>query len=147
MTWSAYPSRAPEFTPGFKWGPCYSIFMCMFCRSLFVLLSFSFWPLFFLSFFRFTDYDYPFGIFKLYLRHLSSCTRFVSGITFTSYYHIYIYIYLEKLPLYNGATITEVAVVASKICLHIIKLYTVHTKNNIYSVMTHNFSLKCLYFR
>jgi hypothetical protein len=31
----------------FKKGSCYSIFsfLCMFCRSLFVLLSFFFWPL------------------------------------------------------------------------------------------------------
>ena len=37
-----YPSRAAEFTPGFKWDSCYSIFsfLCMFCRSLFVLLIF-----------------------------------------------------------------------------------------------------------
>jgi hypothetical protein len=44
---NAYPSREPEFTPGFQWSSCYSIFsfMCMFCRSLFVLLSFFFWPL------------------------------------------------------------------------------------------------------
>jgi len=36
---TAYLSGAPEFTPGFKCGSCYSIlcFMCMFCRSLFVL--------------------------------------------------------------------------------------------------------------
>ena len=35
------------------WGSCYSIFSfaCMFCRSLFVLLSFFFCPLCFLSFF------------------------------------------------------------------------------------------------
>jgi hypothetical protein len=40
----ANPSGAPEFTPGFSWGSCYSIFsfMCMFCRSLFVLLYFFF---------------------------------------------------------------------------------------------------------
>jgi hypothetical protein len=33
------PSGAPEFTPGFIRGSCYSIFSftCMFCRSLFVL--------------------------------------------------------------------------------------------------------------
>ena len=45
---------------------CYSIFsvICMFCRSLFVLLYFFFWPL--LSVLRFTDSDYPFGIFKLF---------------------------------------------------------------------------------
>ena len=32
---------------GFQWGWCYSIFsfMCMLCRSLFVLLYFFFWPL------------------------------------------------------------------------------------------------------
>ena len=31
-----------EFTPGFQWGWCYSIFsfMCMLCRSLFVFLFF-----------------------------------------------------------------------------------------------------------
>ena len=39
---TAYPSTAHKFTPDFYWGLCYSIFifMCMFCRSLFVLLSF-----------------------------------------------------------------------------------------------------------
>jgi hypothetical protein len=44
---------APEFTPGFQWGSCYSIFsfMCMFCRSLFVLLSFFLWLLCCLFFF------------------------------------------------------------------------------------------------
>ena len=54
---TAYPSGAPEFTPGFSWGSCYSIFsfMYMFCRLWFVLLSVL----------RFTDSDYPFGIFKL----------------------------------------------------------------------------------
>ena len=36
----------------------------MFCRSLFVLLYFFFWPLFVL---RYTDSDYPFDIFKLFL--------------------------------------------------------------------------------
>ena len=43
---TAYRSVAPEFTPGFQWGTGtrYSIFsfMCMFCRSLFVLCTFSF---------------------------------------------------------------------------------------------------------
>ena len=38
-TGTSYPSGAPEFTSGFKWGSCYPIFsfMCMFCRSFFVL--------------------------------------------------------------------------------------------------------------
>ena len=51
---TAYLSRAHEFTPGFQWGLCYSIFnfMCMFFRSLFVLLSFF---AIVLSVFRFTD--------------------------------------------------------------------------------------------
>ena len=50
---TAYPSGAPEFTPGFYWGSYYSIFsfMCMFCGSLFVLLYFIFWPLYRLFFF------------------------------------------------------------------------------------------------
>ena len=50
---TAYPFAAPEFTPGFEWGSCCSIFsfICMFCRSLFVLLSFFFWPLCCLFFF------------------------------------------------------------------------------------------------
>ena len=57
-------SGAPEFIPGFKWGSRYSIFsfMCMFCRSMIVLLYLFFWPLCC----RVTDYDYSFGIFKLF---------------------------------------------------------------------------------
>jgi len=58
---------------------CYNVtifsFMCMFCRSLFVLLSFFFWPLCCLFFF--TNYDYPFGIFKLFLReYVNECHMF-----------------------------------------------------------------------
>ena len=51
--YTAYPSGVPEFTPGFKWGSCYSIFsfICLFCRSLFVLLYFFFWTLCCLFFF------------------------------------------------------------------------------------------------
>jgi hypothetical protein len=58
-------------------------------------------------------------------------------------YFICIYIFIWKnYPFAMEATTTGVAVFASKICLHIIKLYTVHTKNNIYSEMSHNFSLR-----
>ena len=40
---TAYPSGAPEFTPGFSGvRVTQSSFMCMFCRSLFVLLYFFF---------------------------------------------------------------------------------------------------------
>ena len=46
-------SGAPEFTPSIQWGLCYSIFsfICLFCRSLFILLYFFFWPLCCLFFF------------------------------------------------------------------------------------------------
>ena len=52
-TGTAYPSEAHEFTPGFYWGSCYSIFsfICRSCRSLFVFLYFFFWSLCCLFFF------------------------------------------------------------------------------------------------
>ena len=44
--------RRHWFTLGFLWGSCFrSLVICvMFCRSLFVPLSFSPWPLYYLSF-------------------------------------------------------------------------------------------------
>jgi hypothetical protein len=41
---TAYPSGAPEFTPGFMWDSCYSIFsfMCMCCWSCLSFCTFSF---------------------------------------------------------------------------------------------------------
>jgi len=39
--------------------------MCMFCRLLFVLLYFSFLAIVLSVLLRYTDSDYPFGIFKL----------------------------------------------------------------------------------
>jgi MFS superfamily sulfate permease-like transporter len=63
--------------------------------------------------------------------------------------HIYIYIYIfiwKNYPFTTVATTTGVAVAASKICLHIIKLYTVHTKNNIYSVLFLSFFIFYFYF-
>ena len=61
---TAYPSEAVEFTPGFEWSSCYSIFscMCIVCWSLFVLLAIVLSVLL-----RYMDSDYPFGIFKLFL--------------------------------------------------------------------------------
>ena len=44
-----YPSGAPEFTPGFS--GVHVSFICMFCKSLFVLLYFLFWPSCYLFFF------------------------------------------------------------------------------------------------
>jgi hypothetical protein len=54
------------------WGSCFLIFsfMCMFCRSLFVPLAIVLSVLL-----QFTDSDYPFGIFKLFLSQM----RFDSG--------------------------------------------------------------------
>ena len=51
-TGTFYPSGAPDLTPEFQWGSCYPIFsfMCMFCRLLFVPVSFLIWPLCFLFF-------------------------------------------------------------------------------------------------
>ena len=47
--WSrnCFPLRRTWVHPGVQWGLCYSIFsfMCIFCRSLFVLLYFFFWLL------------------------------------------------------------------------------------------------------
>jgi len=47
----------------------YSIFtfICMFCRSLFFLLYIFFCTIVLSVLLRFTDSDYPFGIFKLFL--------------------------------------------------------------------------------
>jgi hypothetical protein len=44
---SKHITGAPASTPGFRWGSYCSIFsfICMFCRSLFVLLNFFFLPL------------------------------------------------------------------------------------------------------
>ena len=68
-TGTAYPSRAPTFTRGFQWGSPYSIcsFLCSVLQIavcpfvLFLLAIVLSVPL------RFTDSDYPFGIFTLFL--------------------------------------------------------------------------------
>ena len=58
---ASYPSGTSEFILGFQWGSCYPIYrfyrslfvlyICMFCRLLFVLLYFFFWSLCCLFFF------------------------------------------------------------------------------------------------
>ena len=48
-------------------------FMCMLCRSFFVLLYFFFLSLCCLFLIRFTASDYPFGIFKLSVRNTLPC--------------------------------------------------------------------------
>jgi hypothetical protein len=59
-------------------GLYYSIFisMCMFCRSLFVLLSFFFLVIVLSVLLRFMDSNYPIGIFKLILQ---SCTVYMKS--------------------------------------------------------------------
>ena len=63
------PFGALEFTAVFNGGSCYSIFsfMYMFCRSLFVPLSFIFLAIVLSVLLRITDSNYPFDIFKLFL--------------------------------------------------------------------------------
>jgi hypothetical protein len=53
--------------------------MYMLWRSLFILLSLFFWSLCCLFFLRFTGYDYPFGIFKLFLSILWKIKRYKSN--------------------------------------------------------------------
>ena len=74
------------------WGSCYSIlsFMCMFCRSLFVLLSF-FSLVILLFVLRFTGFLLHFGIFKLFL----ICT--ISVNTFKSLYSVLCVLSICKL--------------------------------------------------
>ena len=55
------------------------VFCVMFCRSLFVLMSFIFWSLCCLVLLRFTDSDYPFGIFKFFLSVISAGRWFSLG--------------------------------------------------------------------
>ena len=73
---TAYPSGVPEFTPRFQWVSCYSIFsfMCnvlqiVVCPVVLFLLTIVLSVLL-----RFTDSDYPFGIFKLFLSFQSFFT-------------------------------------------------------------------------
>ena len=56
--------------------------MCMFCRSLFFLLYIFFWPLCCLFFLRFTDFDYPFGIFKLFFLNMHPSVVFLVFFSF-----------------------------------------------------------------
>ena len=65
-----YPSGAPEFIPSFQWDSCYSIFslMCMFCRSLCVLVLLA---IVLAVLLRFTDSDYTFTSHQHICKHLS----------------------------------------------------------------------------
>ena len=66
---TAYPSGTPEFFPGFsEVRVTRSLVLCvMFCRSLFVLLSFFLLAIVLSVLLQITDLDYLFEIFKLFL--------------------------------------------------------------------------------
>ena len=82
----ANPSRAPEFSPGFQWGSCYSIFSFMFglqidvCSFVFFLLVIVLFVLL-----RYMDFDYPFGIFKLFF-HLTRKINMFLSFPFPTFY-------------------------------------------------------------
>ena len=65
---ATYLSVNTPSLPLSSWGSCYSIFrfICMFCRLLFVLLYFFFWPLCCLFFFDIRILITPLVIFKLF---------------------------------------------------------------------------------
>ena len=65
-----YPSGAPEVIPGFQWGSSYSIFsfLCSVLQIVFFFCPFVLFSLAIaLSILRFADFDYSFGIFKLFI--------------------------------------------------------------------------------
>ena len=67
---TAYPSGAPDPPPEYIlfYHKCYvECFMCMLCRSLFVLFFYFLFDIVLSVLLRYTDYDYPFDIFKLFL--------------------------------------------------------------------------------
>ena len=68
---------APEWTPGFQLDSCFFIFsfICMFCRWLFVLLSFFFWPLCSLFFFIY-GFWFPLWYLQTLLSHLAWEVRY-----------------------------------------------------------------------
>ena len=92
---TAHLSGTPEFTPGFKWGSFNSIFscMCMFFTSLFVLLYFFLLAIVLYVLFRLMNYDYPCGIFKLFLDISITCSTAMNtqySVSTLSWFIIYI---------------------------------------------------------
>ena len=92
-----YPSRAAEFTPGFKWDSCYSIFsfLCMFCRSLFVLLIFFLLPFCCLSLFD-LRFWFPIWYRQTLRRFVSTPIYCVGGSCFNYIIDIYLCILLSN---------------------------------------------------
>ena len=66
----ANPSGAPAFTSGVLWGlSLFLVFCVLFCRLLFILFLLA---IVLSVLFRFTDSDYPFGIFKILILVMSN---------------------------------------------------------------------------
>jgi hypothetical protein len=66
-----YSCITPQFAPRFVVGSCYSIFsfICMFCRSLFVILYYFMLAIMLSVLLWYTDSDYLFCIFLLFLQN------------------------------------------------------------------------------
>ena len=107
---TVYPSGAPEFTPGLQWGSCFSIFsfMCMYCRSLFVLLSFFFWPLWCLFFFDIRILITPLvssnSSYRILKYYLKQCAL---NVLVKCWYFICIYMYRYPVSLLCNHTIQQ----------------------------------------
>ena len=72
---NAYPSGAPEFTPSFS-GVCVTRSLVLCVCFVDRCLSFCLFHLaIVVSVLRFTDYHYPFGIFKFFLKELTVYCR------------------------------------------------------------------------
>ena len=79
ISWAgtAFPSGAPEFNPCFSGvRATWSLVLCViFCRSLFVLFRLA---IVLSALLRFTDVDYPFGIYKLFFKcKLAGILKFI----------------------------------------------------------------------
>jgi hypothetical protein len=116
------------FIPGFIWGSCYSIFsvMCMFCRSLFVFLYFFLLAIVLSVLLRYTDYDYPFGIFKLAIKR--------PFILYRSLYHwlvsIYVLFVVQVLNYFHKQTLFRSASMLTTISTPVYPLIVTNGAND-----------------
>jgi hypothetical protein len=85
---TAYPSGARGFIPGFYCGSCYrSLALCVRCLSFCPLLAIRLSVLL-----RYTDSDFPFGIFKLLSQLSLDCPFLIDSVVFSN---VYLDIYYE----------------------------------------------------